>query len=203
MSSKTTLLQEKTSDVSLWEKQEELESTVSSKKAAVSFTVLIALCFMLAVTTFALLVTTVSVYNNLFTTGSVSVQFNGGKKVFSETDLLLSPGQTLERPMTITNIGEAPAYCRIYIENVRGSLNEALLFHIYDDGQLVKTVRPCDFTAQNALKLPAALQPGETYSYLVQVVMEENGGNTYTESGVTFDFIVHAVQAVNNPDREF
>ena len=70
----------------------------TAKKLTVSLTAVIILSFCLCITTYALVRETVSVENNIFQTGVVQINLNGGKPVIEEHEYLFEPGMTVEKP---------------------------------------------------------------------------------------------------------
>ena len=47
------------------------------------------------------------------------------------------------------------------------------------------------------------LPAGESHTLTLVVKLEESAGNDFQSGGVTFDLTADAVQAANNPDKEF
>ena len=67
-----------------------------TKKKAFSSIAAIAVLFgMLALTTYALIASFVSVDDHLFQTGTVEIQLNGGRAVFDGSDMNVEPGHSL------------------------------------------------------------------------------------------------------------
>lgn len=69
----------------------------TAKKLAASVLAIIILSVCLYITTYALVMVSVSVPDNYFQTGSVGINLNNGKPVIEEHEFLFEPG------MTVTN----------------------------------------------------------------------------------------------------
>jgi len=175
----------------------------TKKKIYLNMASIITLFSLLAVITYALFYFTLTIEDNFFETGFVKINFNNGERVFDENDLALAPGDSIKKPMTIKNIGTGSIYYRIFLENVDGNLKDAIVFNIYDEGVLVKTVVTADFTFDNAFVSDVSLDVDEQKDYMVEAVMSSDAGNNYRDNYITFDFIARAVQSKNNPDKEF
>lgn len=175
-----------------------------TKKKAVSSLIAIAVLFvMLVLTTYALVSSFVSVDHNLFQTGTVKIELNGGKTVFDGSDMNIEPGHTLVRDFTVENKGSAEVYVRLYLENVQGALQEVLTFSVYDGDKLLFTGKAKDFSKNTPCISETPLAVGETRTLTAVVKMDESAGNAYQTAGITFDITAEAVQAKNNPDRLF
>ena len=178
--------------------------TSKIRNRAVGSIVMIAVLFlMLAVTTYALVASFVSVEDNLFETGTVQIELNGGRTVFDGSDMNIEPGHSLVRDFTVENKGTADIHYRLYLENVEGALQEALTFSIYDGDRLLFTGKAKDFSKQSPCVSETPLSAGETRTLTAVVQMDESAGNAYQTAGITFDMTAEAVQAKNNPDRLF
>ena len=175
----------------------------TAKRLTAHLAVIVLLCFMLALTTWALVASFVSVDGNVFEMGTVKIELNGGKTVFDGTDMNVEPGHSLVREFTVANTGTADVYYRLYLENVTGSLQEALIFEIYDGTTLLFRGTASEWNRESPCEDGAVLPSGETRTLTAVVKMQESAGNAYQGGGITFDMTVDAVQAKNNPDAAF
>lgn len=173
------------------------------RKATASIVWVAILFCMLALTTFALVASFVSVDDNLFETAQVKIELNGGKTVFDGTDMNIEPGHSLVKNFTVENQGTAQVHVRLYLENVEGALQEALNFSIYDGDTLLFSGRATELTRENPCLTDTPLNVGETRTLTAVVKMDEAAGNAYQTGGITFDMTADAVQASNNPDKAF
>ncbi len=181
-----------------------MDKTRKTGKKAVGSIVMIAVLFlMLVITTYALVASFVSVEDNLFETGTVQIELNGGKTVFDGSDMNIEPGHSLVRDFTVENIGSADIHYRLYLENVEGALQEVLTFSVYDGDKLLFTGKAKDFSKQSPCISETPLAVGETRTLTAVVKMDEAAGNAYQTAGITFDMTAEAVQAKNNPDKAF
>lgn len=175
----------------------------TKKKAVSSLIAIIVLFIMLVFTTYALVSSFVSVDDNLFQTGTVKIELNGGKTVFDGSDMNIEPGHTLVRDFTVENKGSAEVYVRLYLENVQGALQEALSFSIYDGDKLLFSGAADEWTRESPCISDTPLAVGETRTLTAVVKMDEAAGNAYQSGSITFDMTADAVQSKNNPDKSF
>lgn len=173
------------------------------KKAYGSILAIILLLGMLALTTYALIVSMVSVEDNRFEMGTVEIQLNGGKTIFDGMDMNIEPGYSAKKDFTIENTGTADVYYRLYLENVTGALGDVLTFEIYDGDQLLFAGKMEELKKESPCSGGAPLAVGETRTLTAVVKMAEEAGNTHQNGGISFDITADAVQAKNNPDQAF
>lgn len=178
------------------------ESKGMRRKAAVSIVVMVVLLVMLVLTTCALFFSLVSVEDNLFQTGTVQIDLNGGRPIFDGADNV-EPGHSLVRDFTVENTGSAEVYVRLYLENVAGSLQDSLEFSVYDGETLLFSGGAGDMTRTNPCLSDTPLAAGETRTLTAVVTMREDAGNAYQAGDITFDMTADAVQTRNNPDKAF
>lgn len=173
------------------------------KKAVGSLVLALGLAAMLVVTSVALLLSMVSVDGNTFQMGRVKIELNDGQTIFDEAGLAIEPGYSVVEDFTLENTGTADAYYRLYLENVSGSLKDVLVFDLYDGNQLLFSGKASELTRQNPCTGDTVLTVGETRTLTAVVKMPEGTGNAAQDGGIAFDLTVDAVQARNNPDRQF
>ena len=85
----------------------------TAKKLTGSVITIVLLAVCLCITTFALVYSTVAVDNNLFRTGEIKIDLNGGKPVITEDEYLFEPGMTVEKPFYIENQGTWDVYYKL------------------------------------------------------------------------------------------
>jgi hypothetical protein len=175
----------------------------TKKKLYFNIISLILLFAMLVGATYAILIALVDVKDNFFETGYVKIELNGGKLVFDGSDFNLAPSSSITKPMTVKNLSSVPIHYRVYLENVSGSLSEAISFNIYNGSELVKTIEIADFDSKNALVSDESLIVNGEKTYSIEAFFNESAGTTYQNATVTFDFVAEAVQAPYNPNKEF
>lgn len=181
-----------------------MDKTGKTGKKAVGSIVMIAVLFlMLVVTTYALVASFVSVEDNLFETGTVQIELNGGKTVFDGSDMNIEPGHSLVRDFTVENTGLADIHYRLYLENVEGALQEVLIFSIYDGNKLLFSGKADKLNRDAPCLSDTPLAAGETRTLTAVVKMDEAAGNAYQTGSIAFDMTAEAVQAKNNPDKAF
>ncbi len=175
----------------------------TKQKAYGSIIVTLVLLVMLAITTYALFTSMVSVEENQFEMGEVKIELNDGKTIFDSVDLNIEPGYSVKEDFTVENQGTADVYYRLYLENVTGALYDALTFEIYDGETLLYSGDAQALTKENPCISQTALTAGETKTLTAVVKMKEGAGNAYQTGKINFDVTVDAVQAKNNPDKVF
>lgn len=102
-----------------------------------SIAAVVVLCGLLALTTYALVASLVSVEGHLFETAQVKIELNGGKVIFDAGDMNIEPGYSIRRNFTVENQGTADVYYRLYLENTAGPLLGVLDFALYDGDTLL------------------------------------------------------------------
>lgn len=173
------------------------------KKAVGSMVAVLLLFCMLALTTYALIASFVSVDENLFETARVEIELNEGKTIFDGSDMNIEPGYSIKRDFTVENKGTVDVYVRLYMENVQGPLQEVLTFDIYDGETLLFSGSADEMTRESPCVSNEPLAVGKTRTLTAVVRMAETAHNVYQQGGITFDMTADAVQSKNNPDKVF
>jgi hypothetical protein len=120
---------------------------------------------------------------------SYQIEINQEELVFQDTDINLSPGDNISKPLIIKNTGNQLVYYQVYLANVRGNVQDVVIFQIYQDDQLIFSSKASQFNVENAFQPENAIKPGETHTYDLKVVISEEAGNEYENSVLNFDFI--------------
>lgn len=173
----------------------------TKKRAYKSIAWVLILAVMLAVTTYALILSMIGVKNNLFETGKVEIELNGGKKIFDDTDI--EPGKSIVKEFTVKNESSAEVYYRIYADKVEGSMSEALEIRIYDGEEEIYKGKIEEMDRKRACVGEEALKAGEEKKLKAIVKLSESAGNKYQNGEISFDIKADAVQARNNPGKTF
>ena len=172
-------------------------------------TVLLAIC--LLVTTGALVLSSVSIGGNVFTTATFDIElYNGdgvleGPVITADDGYLFEPGMTVKKPFTLKNAGTVDAYFRIYFEGVTGGLADVLEVKITDANDVVlydwdSMTNMLEANAQAADRILMANSELELYIWFH---MPEDMGNTAKNMTLAFDLCADAVQVKNNAGKEF
>ncbi len=163
--------------------------------------VILSIC--LCVTTYALFYAVVTVEENYFKTGVVSIDLNGGKPVIEEYEYLFEPGMTVEKPFYIKNQSTWAVYYKIYLDNVEGGLADILDITILDGEQVLYQGTASTLTRQNAIAVNDILLIGERRDLKIRFYYPKDVGNPTQNWELRFDLCADAVQEKNNPDKIF
>lgn len=180
-----------------------MEDRKTSKKLTAAIIVLIILCLCLCVTTAALAYSMVTSDNNVFRTGSVSINLNDGKPVIEEREFNLQPGMTVQKDFFIENKSTCSVYYRIYFVNVSGGLADVLEVTISDGETTLYAGTASELTAENAKAAEKELAIGEKRQLNITFLFPEDTDNAAQNQVLAFDMRADAVQTNNNPDRVF
>lgn len=172
------------------------------KKLTFSIILLIILSLCLCVTTFALTYSILSVENNLFKSGYVSINLNDGNPIIKENEFAFEPCMTVKKDFFIKNNSSWSVYYKLYFDNVEGELADDLMISILaGEDELysgtAKTLNSSVGAADDILKI------GETRWLTVIFHFPSNIGNISKNQVLTFDLRADAVQTKNNPEKSF
>ena len=178
-------------------------SSTASKKLLGGLILLIVLSICLCLTTFALVYSMISLENNIFKTGGVSIDLNGGKRIIENSELVFAPGMSEQTTFYIENQSTCDVYYRIYFENVTGSLAPCLMVTIAD-GQDVLYYGKANKLNKDTTKTAAKeLTIGEHRDLTITFYFPKSYGNELQDQDLTFDLRADAVQVKNNLDKAF
>ncbi len=175
----------------------------ASKSLAVCISVIILLVVCLTVTTYALVLSMVSVENNVFTTGTISINLNNGEPIVDEAGLLLEPGMTVKRDFFLANNSSCEVYYRLYFKDVKGNLADVLRIEIRDGDKVLYKGTPSSLTLSNISAADDMLGVNEKRELQMYLHMEESTSNAAQGMSLSFDLVADAVQAKNNTDKSF
>lgn len=175
--------------------------TAQRLTAGIITVIVLVLC--LAVTTYALVYATVQIENNVFQTGSVSINLNDGKPVISEHEYLFEPGMTVEKPFFVENESTWSVYYKVYFDNVQGGLADVLEITVKDGDEVLWTGTAGELTRANVAAADDMLQIGERRDLTISFYFPRESGNAAENMTLVFDLCAEAVQTKNNPDKLF
>ncbi len=173
------------------------------KRLAASVAIIILLCCCLGITTFALVYSTVSVDNNLFTTGTVRINLNDGKQIIEETEFLFEPGITVKKDFFLQNESSCEVFYRLYFQNVKGGLADVLEVKICDGDKVLFAGTPRELEQQAVKAAEDVLRLNERRELQIYFHFPEAAGNDTQAMFLHFDLAADAVQTKNNPNKEF
>lgn len=179
------------------------EQNKTAKKLTASVAAVIVLAICLCITTFALVYSTVAVNNNLFQTGKIKIDLNGGQPVITEHEYLFEPGMTVEKPFYIENLGTWDVYYKLYFDNIEGSLADVLDVEILDGDTVLFGGKIADLTKEKVDAAEDILKMNERRDLTISFHYPEEAGNSGQAQYLAFDLKADAVQTKNNPNRLF
>ncbi len=173
------------------------------KRLTASVVLIIVLSCCLAITTFALVYSMVSVDNNLFQTGTVQINLNDGKPVIKDNEFLFEPGMTVKKDFFVKNESTCDIYYKLYFQNVSGGLADVLEIKICDGDTVLYEGTPAELVRDKVLAANDILRLNEQRDLQIYFHFPEDAGNEAQNLFLTFDFAADAVQTKNNTNKEF
>lgn len=173
------------------------------KRLTASVVTIIALAVCLCATTFALAFSLTSMENNLFQTGTISLNLNDGRPVIAEDEFWFEPGMTVEKNFFIENQSTWDVYYKLYLEDVEGGLADVLEINLREGD---KTLFRGPVSELNSAKVGAAddiLSPHERRELTISFHFPKNAENIAQSHYLSFTLGADAVQTKNNPRRLF
>lgn len=175
----------------------------TSKKLSLSIVIIVLLSVCLFVTTSALVLSIVEVENNIFMTGSVKIDLNGGKPVINENEFLFEPGMTVKKDFYVKNLSSCDVYYKLYFKNINGGLTDHIVITIKDQEKTLYEGNISDLTEDEVSACDDVLSLGQTKSLEIYFYFPPESSNEAQNLYLSFDFACDAVQAKNNPNKEF
>ncbi len=175
----------------------------TSKRLTASVVLIILLCVCLAVTTFALVYSMVSVEDNLFQTGTVRINLNDGKPIISENEFVFEPGMTVRKHFFVQNESSCDVFYRLYFQNASGGLAHVLEVKICDGDKVLFEGKPAELTRVNVGAADGILRLNEKRELQIYFHFPEEAANEAQNLFLSFDFAADAVQVKNNTNKEF
>lgn len=174
------------------------------KKLNISIATLVVLFLCLCVTAFALAYAMLRVDNNVFETGEIDIDLNGGKPVIEADEFLFEPGMTVEKSFYIKNNGTWAVYYKLYFSNVKGDLGDVLDVTIKNaDGNVLLQGKLSKLKRHNVPVVEDELKVGDRRDMTIIFHFPEDAKNTAQSDNVSFALSALAVQTKNNDGKEF
>lgn len=191
------------------------ESNRTIRRLMIALAVVVILAICLCVTTFALIYS-ISVDQNIFSTGTVKINLNNGEPIIDARDkFLFEPGMTVYKKFFIRNEGTADVYYKIYFEGIDGGLADVLDVTISDgidensrdcideNANVLYSGKARNLTLDNADVESDELGVGEELELYAIFHFPEDSGNDAQNAYLQFNMSAKATQTRNNPNREF
>lgn len=175
----------------------------TTRKLTCGIITIIVLAVCLCITTFALVWETVAVENNLFQTGEVKIDLNGGRAVIDEREFIFEPGMTVRKDFYIENKSTWDVYYKLYFGNVDGGLADVLEITVKDGDKTLYSGTAKELSRENVGAADDILRLGEHRELSVYFHFPEDAGNNAQNLTLSFDMCADAVQTKNNPDKLF
>lgn len=179
------------------------EKNPTARKLRRGIFAIVALSLCLFITSCALVWATITVDNNLYSTGAVRINLNDGKPVIEERDFIFEPGMTVEKSFFLENQGSCDVWYRIYFSNVNGGLSEVLNVEISNAEKALFTGRLEELTRDKVSAADDVLLLNERKQLTIRFTLPGDAGNNVQNQSLSFDIAAEAVQTKNNPDRLF
>ena len=193
----------------------------TEKKLKIGIVVIVLLSICLIFTSTVLAMSTLSIGNNIFKTGMISIKLGGinngeeyyfddSHKLITENEFLFEPGITVEKKFFIENVAGNKGwdvYYKIYFDNIEGELANEIEVCLKDEYENVYfNGKAKDFVKNNVITAEKALSVVDNYNkhyYIISFHYPEECGNVGQGKILEFDLCAKAVQTKNNPNREF
>ena len=163
--------------------------------------IILAVC--LCITTFALVWETLSVENNLFSTGQVKINLNDGKPVIEEHEFLFEPGMTVKKDFFLENESTCDVYYKLYFDNVNGGLADVLQITVKDGDRTLYQGTAAELNRTEVTVADDVLKIKERRELTVYFYFPADVANSTQNLTLTFDMCADAVQTKNNPNKLF
>lgn len=154
-------------------------------------------------TTFALVFASVFIENNFFTTGTVELNLNDGKRIINEDEFQFESGMTVRKDFFVENKSSCSVYYRIYFDSVSGGLSDVLEIAIKDGEKVLYSGTARSLGEESVLAADDILLQNEKRNLTVCFHFPENGENTAQNANLTFTVCAEAAQVKNNPNKLF
>ena len=168
-----------------------------------SITGIVVLALALGFTTFAWAYSRVSIEENLFETGRISINLNDGVPVITEDEFLFEPGITVIKDFFLENNGTGDVYYRLYFSNIEGDLADVLEVTVKESDRTLYSGLLGEMLRANVGAADDLLAEGERRELTISFHCPEEKGNDIQKRYLSFDINADAVQILNNPDRQF
>lgn len=170
----------------------------------------------LIVTSVAITISSVEVRENVFTTGTVKLDLNGGAAVVDMTKTnqnnesnFSEPGFRIKRDFYLKNIGSAAAYYKLYAGYEDTPENNALANALdveityKDTGVLLFSGKLSALNLSSAPVGDSSLDAGDTVWFTAIFRFSKDAGNDLQNKMLSFDLYARGTQVKNNPGKNF
>ena len=117
--------------------------------------------------------------------------------------MFIAPGESVTRTFFIENNSTTDVYYRFYFENLTGDLAEHVKVCVNYGETVVTQGMISQLTRDTAVPAGDLLVPGERRDLTVTFTLVNESGRDYGNNFLSFDLSADAVQAPNNPDKDF
>ncbi len=168
-----------------------------------SIVAIVFLAACLCITTLTLIHATLTTNGNIFSTGEVRINLNGGETIIREDEFLFESGAKVEKDFYVENQGTCGVWYRLFFDNVEGGLGEVLDVEILDEDKVLASGKMFELTREKVSAYDEPLESGEKKILTISFHLPEDVGNEAMNQFLIFDFGAEAVQTRNNPDKKF
>ena len=165
-------------------------------------TVILLVCG-LAVSSFALASSIVSLRNNRFAMSmGVELNVNDGKPVLDVKDVIYEPGGTYRSEFSIANLGSFDVWYRVYLTDVEGALKDDITVTVKEkDGTVLCNGTMNDLSSDKVAV--SSLAAGEEKILYIEFYFSSDADNSAQGQTVTFNITATATQKQHNPYMDF
>ena len=173
------------------------------KKLTVMIVTVVLLSLGLAITSFALASSIVSIRNKRFSMSmGVELTINDGKPVVDVTDMVYEPGGTYVSEFPIANLGTFDVWYRVFFTDVNGALKDYITVTIKEaDGTVLCKGTMSELSSDKVAV--SSLAAGEEKTLTIEFYFPSEAGNATQGQSVSFNITANATQKQNNPNKDF
>lgn len=175
-----------------------------AKKLTGSVIAIIVLSLCLTVTTSALVSLSLTVDENIFSTGKIEITLGGsgdGNRIIAGE--CIAPGMTLQKTFTVHNGSTDSIYYKLYFENISGGLADLMQVTILHGETTLYSGILSALTEDNVGAADDLLPVGETRELTILFHLPASVDNRAQSMDLQFDFSARAVQSKNNENKNF
>lgn len=180
-----------------------MNKTMGKKKLIRGCLLIVILITGFLVTTQALINLSVSVDDNLFQTGSLKINLNDGKTIIDENEFIFEPGMMVTKEFFVENQSTFAVYYKIYFKDVSGGLADVLNITIKKDDQVLYQGTASELNKEDVSVIDEILDSNKKHVLKAIFHYPKDVNNDTQDSSLIFKLGVDAVQAKNNPNKEF
>ena len=173
------------------------------KKLTFMIVTVVLLSLGLAITSFALASSIVSIRNNRFSMSmGVELTVNDGNPVVDVTNMVYEPGGTYTSELPIANLGTFDVWYRVYLTGVTGELQDDIIVTIKEaDGTVLCKGTMSELSSDKVAV--SSLAAGEKKTLTIEFYFSSEAGNAAQGQSVSFNITANATQKQNNPNKDF